>query len=180
MNNKAKKTVALIAAVILILSFCSCSISFTKTPKMPPLNFTANADIKYKTFDGMSCKITNVENGPLTLDITKPEILTGLSIVCVDNSCTIKYGSLSYEADTQKYPQLAFANTLNKAIDGAKDNAQFQKNDDSTWLVHTVVDSSDVLITLDGETSYPLSIKIPDEEFEMTFSNFTETEKEKS
>lgn len=179
MKINLKKIVSLLAALSMLLILCSCNFSFKKMPKLPSMNFTSDAQINYKTYDVMSCKITSEQDGPLNVEVTKPALLAGLTVVCQDDSCTIKYGSLSYDADTQKYPQLAFGNILKQAVESAKENPDYSQTDDGNWSIHTTVNGSDVWMVLDGETYYPLSLKVPSEELEITFTNFTETDKTK-
>lgn len=173
------KAISAFLAVIAVLSLCSCDFSFKKAPKIPSMNFTADAQVKYKTYDALTCRLTSVEDGDLIIDVTNPVLLSGFSIVCRDDSCTIKYGSLSYDADTQKYPQLAFGSIVRQAVDSVKENRDYALNDDGNWSVHANVNSSDVYVILDGETGYPISLSVPSEELEITFSNFAETENTK-
>ncbi|MBQ7580315.1 MAG: hypothetical protein IJU39_03295 [Clostridia bacterium] len=177
MNKIFKRIVCVILATAVAFTLCSCEISFKKLPKIPSMNFTTSAVVKYKSYDVMTCTITSVEDEAITVEVTRPEILSGLKLVCSGDSCTIKYGALSYDADTGKYPQLAFADNLKQAIESAKENPDVSKTDDGNWSLHTVVNGSDVWTVLDGETSYPLSMKIPSDELEMTFTDFTETDK---
>lgn len=176
MKNNVKKIFVLLLAGVMFMT-CSCQLSFKKIPKIPSMNFTVNADVSYKSYNSMTCEITNEEDGPLTIEIKKPVVLSGLIIECQGENCTIKYGSLSYDADTQKYPQLTFGKIMNEAIESAKEEPDFTQNDDGTWTLHTTANNTDVWITLDKETYYPLTLKVPSEELEISFSNFRETEK---
>ena len=178
MKKQFRYLFVIVIAVIMLL-LCSCQFGFKKIPKIPSMNFTVNAQVTYKTYDVMSCKITSVEDGPLNIEVTKPVLMSGFSLVCQGDCCTIKYGALSYEADTEKYPQLAFGNIINQSVASSKEETDFTHNDDGTWSLHTKANDTDVWITLDGETFYPISLKAPSEELEITFTDFTPTDETK-
>lgn len=172
-----KRIVLLFLAAVMVFGFCSCG-GFT--PKIPSLDFTADAQISYKDYDAISCKMTNTKEGVLTVEIIKPELLSKISLICENDKCTVKLGSLSYDADTEKFPQLGFGKILRQALIAATENAKPQKNEDGTWSITAQTDLGRVELLLDGETGYPTLLSIPDKQINITFTNFIETDKAES
>ena len=167
------KLSALIVVLLLIATLCSCNISLPGKPNITSLNFKTDARISYKSYDIIECKMVSVEDGPLTIDIEKPVLLSGLQLICQNGGCTIKVGSLSYDADINKFPQVGFGNILRQSLILAKDSTEAEKNDDGTWTIKSQLDSSHIELLIDGKTGYPISLSIPEEEIKVVFLNFT-------
>ena len=172
-KNSFMKISAIFLAVLLVASLCSCDVSLAGKPKITSLNFSTDARVSYKSYDLIDCKMVSVEDGPLTIDIEKPVLLSGLQIVCQNEGCTIKVGSLSYEADINQFPQVGFGNILRQSLILAKDSTEAEKNEDGTWTIKSQLESSHVELKIDGETGYPISLSIPEEEINVIFMNFT-------
>lgn len=175
--KKIKDITTVVLGLIITFAFCSCSVKNVFMPKFPSLNFTAQAQINYKSYDVMSCSIENKADGPLTVKVQKPALLSGLSFVCQDNTCKVTIGSLTYDADTNRFPEIGFGNTLKESLIAAKDSADIVKNDDGSYTVNADIKSGHIEVILNAETYYPEKITIPEHQIVVTITNFTETDK---
>ena len=162
--------------IFCLIFFSSCGSISNVIEKKHLFDFTTDAQISYKDYDLLTCKIKSVKDGPLTLDITKPVLLSGLSLVCENEGMTVKLGNLSYEADLKRFPQLSFGNDLRKSLISAGESTQIIKNEDGTFLIKVQLESCHAELLLEKETYYPIRLVIPEDELTVSFSNFTPTQ----
>lgn len=175
--KKTKIIFSAVLSLVLIFACCSCTVKNVFMPKFPSLNFTADAQINYKSYDVMSCSIENKADGPLTVKVEKPALLSGLSFVCQDSTCKVTFGSFTYDADTNRFPEIGFGNILKQSLIVAKDSTDIVKNDDGSYTVKTEIESGHIEVILNAETYYPEKITIPEHELVVTITNFSESDK---
>ena len=138
--------------------------------------FECDVDLTYKDMD-IQGHLTRLSAGTLTLDITSPKSLEGMTMQWDGETISIKMYGLSFGIDPADIPETALGKSLLDALDGIQSLKGNGQNPGSTLTDEGVLTKGNAVdgsfeILSDPETGSLLSLKIPSAGLTATFSNF--------
>lgn len=132
-------------------------------------DFVATAEISYQGVSFVAdCNKT--ADGSITLLLTEPESLAGVTLTVDDTTSTVSYGDLSVSLDQDSFLSQSAASvllaTLNTA--GASQGVSFDL-DGNTVMINGTSDDGTFSLRLDPADGGSMTIDLPAQEFSGTF-----------
>lgn len=168
----------LLAAAMLagIAAACAgCKDSGSGSTEQPvSTGFECDVDLTYGQLN-VQGHLTRLSAGTLTLDLTAPQTLNGLSMQWDGETISLKMHGLSFGLDPAAIPETALGKSLLEALDAIQ--LPGSGNPDSTLTDEGVLTRGNSTagsfeFLSDPETGSLLSLKVPDANLTATFSNF--------
>lgn len=132
--------------------------------------FTAAAEISYKGLAFKAdCNKTDAKT--LTLTLTEPKELAGVTIGVANNQATVSYGEMSVTLDRDSFLGKSAAGVLLNALNaaGQKQGVHFELTESGAVITGSNEDG-DFSLTVDPATGVLVSVSLPDEDFSGTFT----------
>lgn len=162
------KKLLLLLLVILLLGGCSADVK--KTPPLPDLNFSGNISVTYNDFD-MLCSIENKLASECVITVIEPKLISGLQIVSDNGKCSFRLGEIVYDVDTSVVKRTEFATTLLEALEQTLKTTTVSELEDGNWMYKGQTSLGEFTMVQDGKTGYPVSLRVPDSDLYIKFSN---------
>lgn len=162
------KKVLVLFAFILLLG--GCGVQKKSTPPLPDLNFSGNISVTYNDFD-LVCSIENKLASECVITVLEPELISGLKMVVKDGNCSLKLGDISYDIDSSALKNTEFASTLVEAFEQILTTSTYQKLESGNWLYSGQTSIGEFNLVQDGITGYPVTLRIPESDLFIKFSN---------
>ena len=162
------KKLLLLLLVIPVLSGCSMNVK--KTPPLPDLNFSGNISVTYNNFD-LLCSIENKLASECTVTVLEPELVSGLQIVSVNGKCSFRLGEIVYDVDTSVMKRTEFVTTLIEVFEQTLKTTTVSELENGNWMYKGQTSLGEFTMIQDGKTGYPLSLRVPDSDLYIKFSN---------
>ncbi len=162
-----KRSIAFLLSIFILITCCACK---KEVPPIPDVNFSGNMTVTYKKV-AMECKVTNDRSAGLSVIILKPELISGLTLRVVNGVSKIEYGSVSYELGSDKTLQTDFVAYLSDVLTSVVNTTTYTKLDNSYWKYTGKIKSTEYILLQDSVTGYPVSLRIPDIDLTIKFSN---------
>ncbi len=134
--------------------------------------FECDADLTYRDMQ-VKGHLTRLTTGTLTLDVTEPETLKGMTMQWDGETVSVKMYGLSFGVDPAAVPQTALGKSLLAALDAALHPAGEGQVTESGLVTSGEAAGGSFTITSDPETGSLLALEIPSAELKATFSNFS-------
>lgn len=165
---------------ILVLLLClfllgGCSLEKSIAPPIPDLNFSGNISVTYNNYE-IECIIDNKIASECVLTVTKPELLSGLTMTVKDSDCTLKLGSIEYKIDSETLKQTQFASSLAEAFKNVLSTTTYEKLENGNWQYTGQTSVGKFTLVQDSLSGYPITLRIPDADLYVKFSNMKKTE----
>lgn len=113
-------------------------------------------------------KLTRSALGMLTVELTKPEHLAGMSMAWDGETVQIKMAGLSVPVDPALLPESGLGASILDALDTVVRDRQMAND----GTVNGTGENGAFTLKVDPETGYPESLSVPALELNLTFSNF--------
>lgn len=162
------KKVLLLLLVISVLSGCSANVK--KTPPLPDFNFSGNISVTYNNFD-LLCSIENNLASECVITVIEPELISGLQIVSDKGKCTIRLGEIVYDVDSSVMKRTEFVSTLIEAFEQTLKTTTVSALENGNWLYRGHTSLGEFTMVQDGVTGYPVTIRVPESDLYIKFSN---------
>lgn len=133
------------------------------------LPFTAAAEISYKGLSFQAdCNRTDTQT--LTLTLTEPKELAGVTIGVANEEATVSYGEMSVTLDRNSFLGKSAASVLLNALNaaGKEQGVQFEWTE-SGVILNGSNEDGDFSLTVDPTTGVLVSVSLPEEDFSGTF-----------
>ncbi|MBQ8203743.1 MAG: hypothetical protein IJZ75_05625 [Clostridia bacterium] len=159
---------AVISVVILILFLCGCGGSKkTATPVTKGISFTA--DVTYYN-ECYTCEVNVDEAGLMSAEVISPDELKGVKLKFDGENVTAEYLGLTYTLKTDTMPLGNVALSIYKVFTDIANNGLSAEYSEENCLIENKVDGEKYEFCF-SPAGLPLSLKIPNKEFLVIFSN---------
>lgn len=165
----SRRLLTLVCACILgCTSLSGCSQQESEPPVVT--GFTCSTQVQYGEME-VEGRLTRQSAGLLTMDITAPETLKGMTLEWNGEEVSVKMYGLRFGVDPSTFPSTALGSSLLAAFDAA---ARLQNGQLTADGVRTVGEELGGEFTLlsDPDTGYLLSLSVPSAGLQATFSDF--------
>ncbi len=105
------------------------------------------------------------------ITVSEPSLLSGLQMVVKNGNCTLRMGEISYEINSSVLKNTEFASTLTQAFEQILSTSTCEKLENGNWLYTGQTNIGRFNLVQDGETGYPLSLRVPESDLYIKFSN---------
>ncbi len=169
------KRLLLLLLVISVLSGCSANVK--KTPPLPDLNFSGNISVTYNKFD-LLCSIENNLASECVITVLEPDLISGLQIVSDNGKYSFRLGEIVYDVDSSMMKRTEFVTTLTETFEQILKTTTVTELENGNWLYRGQTSLGEFTMVQDGVTGYPVTIRVPDSDLYIKFSNMkSNTEK---
>lgn len=136
--------------------------------------FECDADVNYKDMN-VKGHLKRQAEGTLTMEVTEPETLKGLSMEWNGETISIKLYGFSFGVNPEQIPESALGKSILNTLDDAlkaKDTASAAKGEDGTAKLEGDSENGAFELYFDPSSGALLELKIPDLDLDAKFSNF--------
>lgn len=160
----------LTAFSLLLCAGCSSHPAAQEPPAVT--GFSCDADVSYQDMH-VKGKLTRMEEGSLTLALTEPETLDGLTMKWNGEAISFELYGMSFGVDPEAIPESALGQSIVNALDAVEQSeAAASTAEDGSAVVSGSSVSGEFELTFDPDSGQLLSLRFPDLDMNATFSNF--------
>jgi len=156
--------------LMFILLFGGCAREKTATPPVPELNFKGDISVTYNNYT-LECSIENNLANSCEITVKEPCLLSGLKMIVKGGNCKLEMGKVSYEFDPAALKHTEFATSLSEALTNVLNTTKYSQLENGMWKYTGQTEIGQFTLLQDGETGYPISLKIPDADLSVKFKN---------
>lgn len=156
--------------LLCIFMFSGCTHKNNSAPPVPDLNFCGDISVTYKNYT-LECEIDNKIASGCVITVKKPALISGLSMTVKDGTCTFYMGDISYEVDPETMKKTEFATSLSEALKNVLNTTTYEKLENGYWKYTGQTQLGKFILLQDSESGYPVSLRIPDTDLHVKFSN---------
>lgn len=166
-----RRFAALCLTLFLFVFACACAKQ--KSAEKPiTTGFECDVAVRYGEMN-VKGHLTRSSAGTLTMDVSEPETLKGMSMIWNGEKVTLKMYGLSFDVDPENIPQSALGLSILKALDAVLSDKGSGTITDKGFTTKGVLNGSEFEIVSDPSTGKLLSLNIPSLELTANFTNFT-------
>ena len=160
--------VRLAAVLAALLCLCGCGKKSTIQPITD--GFTAQATIRYKEMD-VAGQLSCSADGRVNMVFTLPKSLDGVTLGWNGSEMQMRLGGMTITVSEDSMPDGGLIRCLTRVLaavepsDGKKEGEHYVIDGDVGGTAYTLV--------CDAVSGFPLSLSVPDEQLEVTFSQVT-------
>ncbi len=147
-----------------------CSANTKKTPPLPDLNFSGNISVTYNKFD-LLCSIENNLASECVITVLEPDLISGLQIVSDNGKYSFRLGEIVYDVDSSMMKKTEFVATITETFEQILKTTTVSELENGNWLYKGQTNSGEFTMVQDGVTGYPVTIRVPDSDLFIKFSN---------
>lgn len=137
---------------------------------MPDLNFSGNISVTYNKFD-LLCSIENNLASECVITVLEPELISGLKIVAENGKCSFRLGEIVYDIDSSVMKRTEFVSILTETFEQILKTTTVSELENGNWLYRGQTSLGEFSMVQDGATGYPVTIRVPDSDLLIKFSN---------
>ncbi len=156
--------------LLILLQFCGCVALKKETPPIPDLNFSGNINVTYNNFE-LECTVDNKIASGCVVTVTKPELISGLTMTVENGNCVFKFGKVEYAVNSSLMKQTEFVTSFAEALKNVLNTTTYEKLENGNWQYVGQTSAGKFIIVQDSESGYPVSLRIPDANLYVKFSN---------
>lgn len=156
--------------LLLLLQLCGCSALKKATPPVPDLNFSGNINVTYNGFE-LECTVDNKIASSCVITVTKPELISGLTMTLENGDCVFKFGNVEYALNSTQMKQTEFVTSFAEALKNVLSTTSYEKLENGNWQYVGQTSVGKFIIVQDSDSGYPVSLRIPDANLYVKFSN---------
>ena len=172
---------AIICSLCLLLGFTACRKE--KEPEAPPptvTGFSCNAAGTYRG-EGVAGTLTRTAAGLLTVTLSKPDTLSGLTMEWNGTDVNLKLMGLSFSVNPDTVPEAALGKRILQSLDAVVyGQAEGTLTEDGRQKTEGTAGEGDsaaaFTVWSDPATGSLLGLEVPAEELSLTFSEFQRLE----
>lgn len=140
-----------------------------------PSAFTANTEITFRDIY-MTAQISKAADNELKIKMLTPEVLAPLEISCKGGVCTAAYDGISFSVETNRFPQIEFADIAAQAFEYAGADVELKKSvSDGIISYQGSTDSGVFILTQDKESGAWLDLSVEGAQLHIVFKDFKKT-----
>ena len=165
-----KRPLAAAAAALLLLSGCGR----TRADATPPVTegFACQTAIRYRDME-LQGQLTRTSDGKLTLAFSLPKTLNGVAVGWNGSDMTMELGGMSIAVPAEQVPQGALVKRLLQVL--SADHGDGAVTEEG-YAVSGEVEGETYTLVCDPATGLPVTLTLPAEGLEVTFTEVTLTE----
>lgn len=92
-------------------------------------------------------------------------------MVVKGGNCTFKLGNIAYNVDSSLMKKTEFASTITETFEQILTTTTYEKLENGNWLYTGQTNSGKFTLVQDSVSGYPISIRVPDSDLFIKFSN---------
>lgn len=147
-----------LSVILTAFSMCGCSQSDGFSPPKIKSDFSSQAQIEYNGIS-ISADVNALKENTVSITITEPPTLKGLSYRFTDSTLKMGYNGLDCTADEIFIPSDGFAGCLYKILTSiSKNDFTFDKQQDEISQFHGKTGETEYSFTADNQTGRILGI----------------------
>ena len=167
-----KKWVCTAAVVALMLCVSGCTGD--KPAETVTDGFTCRVAAAYREMN-VEGDLVCADDGDLSLTFTLPKSLQGVTLGWDGEEITLSLGEMTMDMPADSVPQSALIRCLSRVLTAPHGDGT---DTEDGYRVTGEVEDTAYTIVFDSATGLPLSLSVPDEELEATFTDCTRLTKE--
>ena len=173
-----KKVVALFAAFVMIAGLGACAKEGAAQPELNPaeqLNkpFESTVSIKYKDIDA-TARLARRAPGYCRISFSSPESLQDMAVEFTTDTVNVDYKKLHASFRPGSVPGSAISSLLVDTVNTAtKENGVTVDYQNEVFTLEGRSESGTFLLTMDGNNGNLLTLSVPADDFEATFTDFS-------
>lgn len=158
----------LLAAVILSLTACGGPHpDNTATPVTA--GFSCDASIQYREM-ALEAHLSRQVDGKLLVEFSLPKSLSGITLGWDGKDMTMEMAGMQVVVPAEKVPQGALLRRLLEVLAEAHEEGSVT---DEGYVVTGQIEETVYTLVCDPATGYPITLSLPEEALEATFTNVT-------
>lgn len=169
-------SILLVCTTALLFSFSLCACSSDDAFSPPAVNgeFTAQAQIEYNSL-AISADISVLKENVVTISVTSPETLKGLTYRFTDSTLKMGYNGLESTSDEAFVPVDGFANCLYRVLQSInKSEYDFDCNQDEMSRFTGNLGGAQYTFTVDNQSGNIRGITVSKPQMTVNFVNVSE------
>lgn len=167
MRGLFRSTFVWLLAGVLLMALAGCKAVPTTGQQPVMLGFACDMAGTYRETQ-VEGKLTRSAVGMLTIELTKPDHLAGMTMEWDGQSVQLKMSGLSVPVDPSLLPESGLGASILDALDTAVLNKQMAND----GTVNGTGDNGAFTMKVDPENGYLQSLSVPELQLDLTFSNF--------
>lgn len=159
---------ALLVIVTVLLCLCGCGKKSTIQPITD--GFTAQATIRYKEMD-VAGQFSCSADGRVNMVFSLPKSLDGVTLGWNGSEMQMRLGGMTITVSEDSMPDGGLIRCLTRVLAAVEPSGG--KKEGERYIIDGDVGGTAYTLVCDVTTGFPLSLSVPDEQLEVTFSEVT-------
>ena len=158
----------LAAVLAALLCLCGCGTKSTIQPITD--GFTAQATIRYKEMD-VAGQFSCSADGRVNMVFSLPKSLDGVTLGWNGSEMQMRLGGMTITVAEDSMPDGGLIRCLTRVLAAVEPAGG--KKEGERYVIDGNADGTPYTLVCDAESGLPLSLSVPDEQLEVTFSDVT-------
>ncbi len=121
----------------------------------------------------MKAKLTKISAQKYLINVLTPEILNNMSLEYENGNCKVTYDGLSFETDSNRFPQSEIGSLLTQALSDTDGGLTVKTlTEDGNILYKGITDYGDYYLILDAETGLWKEFSVDGASLKIKFSDY--------